>query len=476
MAEYVGRYTVCGSMGSGGQGLILYGRLTGPAGFSRMVALKRVRPDLNSTNAKAMLLDEARLASRVVHPNVVQTLDVVLHEEELVLVMELVMGQSLAYLTKEQTMLPWPIATAIVAGALRGVHAAHHAVDVDGSALALVHRDLSPHNIIVDIYGVPKVLDFGIAKAVGRSQQNTDQGILKGRLAYMAPEYIHGTNSDRRSDIWAMGVVLWECLAGRRLFASTSGTIMGAVLTQPIPSLLDRGVPPALDEIVQHALQRDVKARFQSAADMASALDALGPAAPADVGRWVSLTAESTLTNMQNRLREIEAEDGPRKPLDWQDEPATTPGGVPQWQVAAPAASKPKPRRPTSPSGSAVVAAPKKWLRFAVPGATLAVGLLFGHLLTPQPSPDMFVDEMEADVSPSRLDEADDEPMTDGGVAFIDDTITVESPTALVAGAQPVDQPAAEKPPATPRRIAKPNCKPPYVEIDGVKRWKRQCF
>jgi serine/threonine-protein kinase len=207
------------------------GRLLGSVGFSRTVAIKR----LHARYAKdpsfvAMLLDEARLAARVSHPNVVQTLDVVEERGELFVVMEYVRGETLSRLqglSRGGTRVPPSIAVAVLAGALHGLHAAHEAIDEHGAALGIVHRDVSPQNILVGLDGTPRMLDFGIAKAEGR-QESTRDGEIKGKLPYMAPEQLTGGSIDRRVDTYAAAVVLWEALVGRRLFSgdSTQGTMV----------------------------------------------------------------------------------------------------------------------------------------------------------------------------------------------------------------------------------------------------------
>src|SRR5262249_20405529 len=161
-------------------------------------------------------LDEARLAARIHHPNVVQTLDVAVTQGELFVVLEYVNGDSLAHLLRTANAngraVPPEIASAVVFGVLQGLHAAHEAVVEQGNPLELVHRDVSPHNVLVGVDGVARVLDFGVAKARGRSQ-TTREGQLKGKLAYMAPEQIGGRVT-RRTDVFAASIVLWEALAG----------------------------------------------------------------------------------------------------------------------------------------------------------------------------------------------------------------------------------------------------------------------
>ncbi len=272
-----------------------FGRLHGSGGFSRTVAIKRLHAQYaKETEFVSMFLDEARLAGRIHHPNVVQTLDVVVLDTELFLVMEYVQGESLARLAKTARErgdpVPISVVSAILSGTLHGLHAAHEATDEHGARLDIVHRDLSPQNVLVGVDGVARVIDFGVAKAVGRLQM-TSEGQLKGKLAYMSPEQLLEKAVDARSDVYSAGVVLWEMLSGRRLFdAEHQGAVITSVLTGTIapPSTVSHHVPKTFDEITMRALQRDPALRFPSARDMALAIEAGVPmASPVRVAEWV---------------------------------------------------------------------------------------------------------------------------------------------------------------------------------------------
>src|SRR5690606_10311753 len=199
------------------------------------VAIKRLYPQMaNDPQFVAMFFDEARLASRVQHPNVVRTLDVFAEAGELCLVMEYVEGESTSRLFRmardAQRPIPIPIVVAIITGVLHGLHAAHQATDEHGELLRLVHRDVSPHNIIVGTDGVARVIDFGVAKASGRSTVSTS-GQLKGKIAYMAPEQVKGRGVTHLTDVYGASVCLWELLTGERLFeGENQGDILGRVL------------------------------------------------------------------------------------------------------------------------------------------------------------------------------------------------------------------------------------------------------
>src|SRR6478735_4786266 len=188
----IGRYAFHAEIASGGMATVHFARLVGPGNFSRIVAAKRLLPHLvKDQNFTAMLMDEARVAARIHHQNVLSTLDIVSTGEELVIVMEYVHGESLARLMRTAhdmgDVVPLPIAVTIIVDALHGLHAAHEAKDENGQSLGLVHRDISPQNLLVGVDGVTKIADFGIAMAAGRSQETRD-GTIKGKLSYMAPE------------------------------------------------------------------------------------------------------------------------------------------------------------------------------------------------------------------------------------------------------------------------------------------------
>jgi serine/threonine protein kinase len=310
----LGRYALYEPIASGGMATVHFGRLLGPVGFSRTVAIKRLHPQFASDpEFVSMFLDEAHLAAHIRHPNVAATLDVVALEGELFLVMDYVQGESLSRLIRAARHagepVPVPIAASVLAGALHGLHAAHEATGDRGEALAIVHRDVSPQNIVVGVDGTARVLDFGVAKAVGRLQ-TTREGQLKGKMAYMAVEQLRGAPVDRRTDVYAVGVVLWETLVGRKPFDGDNDVeVFGKVLDAPIepPGRFVPGVPPELDAIVMRALAREAQDRFATARDMARAIErAVPPIAAADVGEWVERMAEKMLASRAGVVARIE--------------------------------------------------------------------------------------------------------------------------------------------------------------------------
>jgi eukaryotic-like serine/threonine-protein kinase len=290
------------------------GRLLGPVGFSRMVAIKRLHAQFaRDPEFVTMFLDEARLAARIRHPNVVPTLDVVATHGELFLVMEYVHGESLAQLLRTVcaagSRIPLNIVRTIVSGALHGLHAAHEAKSERGEPLGIVHRDVSPQNLLVGTDGIARILDFGVARAIGCAHVTRDQQV-KGKLSYMAPEQVQNLRVDRRVDVYSAATVLWEMLTGRRLFfADTESIILARVLAGDVapPSSLEPGVPPALDRVVMRGVDREPDSRYRTAREMALAIEDSGPLATASaVGEWVEATAAEKIAARSQHILEVE--------------------------------------------------------------------------------------------------------------------------------------------------------------------------
>ena len=310
----VGRYVISRRIASGGMAAVHLGRLSGPVGFSRTVAIKRLHPTFaKDPEFVAMFLDEARLVARVRHPNVVPVLDVVAENGQLFLVMEYVEGDNLARLTKGQPTTSNGIVSGILINVLNGLHAAHEARAIGGEALDIVHRDVSPQNVLVDIDGIARVTDFGIAKATARLS-NTQTGELKGKFRYMAFEQVTGGPVTRRTDIYSAGAVLWELLTGRPLI-DASGLVEARRLIIGLdvvpPSRFGAEVPAAVDEVALRALSKEPQERFSTAAEMAAALEkALQPAMPSSIAAWVRARAHSALASRNQVLEELEAATG----------------------------------------------------------------------------------------------------------------------------------------------------------------------
>lgn len=303
-----------------------FGRLLGPVGFSRTVAIKRLHAQFaQDPEFVSMFLDEARLAARIRHPNVVPTLDVVATDGELFLVMDYVAGESLARLARtmndRKERMPLRIVSSVMAGVLHGLHAAHEAKDERGMALGIVHRDVSPQNVLVGTDGVAKILDFGVAKAAGRVQ-TTREGQIKGKLAYMPPEQLRGATVTRSTDIYAAGVILWELVTGQRLFAGDNeGVVVAKVLSgdvaSPVAVLRERGVKltpeqehslPKLEKIILKALASEPDDRYATSKEMALELErTVPPATGSEVSEWVETHAQEVLAQRAGRVAEIES-------------------------------------------------------------------------------------------------------------------------------------------------------------------------
>jgi serine/threonine-protein kinase len=305
------RYEIFEEIASGGMATVFLGRLRGGSGFQRAVAIKRLHPHLApDAQFKAMFLDEARLAARIRHPNVVSTLDVIDHGDELFIVMDYVHGVSLAKIREYLDGMPRPIVGAIVSGILQGLHAAHEAKDERGVPLSIVHRDVSPQNVLVGADGVTRLVDFGVAKAAGRLQSTTE-GRVKGKVSYMAPEQLAG-QADRRSDIFAAGVILWELLTWRHLFkretpAQTLANVLAARV--PRPRSIDPTISAELEEIVMAALDHAPDRRFATAREMDEALARWLPAASAfDVAEWLHASLGTVLNGRAKAVAAMETE------------------------------------------------------------------------------------------------------------------------------------------------------------------------
>jgi len=301
--QRIGRYELCFELASGGMASVYLARIDGVSGFEKLVALKRIHRHLAKEKGYVnMFLDEARIASRITHPNVCSVFDFGEADGEHYIAMEYLVGEPLSRLLsrvagdqsqRKSPLLPLRMSR-IIADACEGLHAAHELKDANGDLLHVVHRDVSPRNLFVTYDGAVQVVDFGIASASQRLH-HTSTGQVKGTFAYMAPEQLSAQPIDRRVDIWALGVALWEMLAIRRLFKrDTTANTIHSVLYDEIrpPSEHRPQVPEELDRIVMKALQRDPKDRWRTAREMGRALrQFLGTQkeimGPAELSEWV---------------------------------------------------------------------------------------------------------------------------------------------------------------------------------------------
>ncbi|MDP3499057.1 MAG: protein kinase [Myxococcales bacterium] len=295
--ETIGKYRVLKHLATGGMGEVFLARQDGLRGFTKLVVVKRLLPQFaRDPNFLEMFLNEARLAAQLHHPNIVQVFDLGEEGGLFFIAMEFVHGASLRtvkqVLTEAGKTLEPRLAASLCAQALNGLHHAHTLQDDAGQLLRLVHRDVSPDNLLVGFDGVVKVVDFGIAKATA-SVSTTTTGTVKGKFAYMAPEYLAGDPIDGRADVYSMGVVLYELLSGTRPFRGNSepALIMSIMRDEP-PPLHEKApaVPAVLEAIVNRALAKDPAKRFQSAQQMATELERFvaGQVAAGDVHTWLS--------------------------------------------------------------------------------------------------------------------------------------------------------------------------------------------
>lgn len=311
----LGRYALYQELASGGIGSVCLARMRAEVGFSRIMAVKRLHPHhAKDPHFVTMFLDEARMAARVRHPNVVPVLDVVSDNDELFLVMEYVAGESLGRLlatVRDRGARVEPaIAVSIMSGVLEGLHAAHLATNERGVPLNIVHRDVSPQNVLVGTDGIARVVDFGIAKAAGRLQESTQAGQIKGKLLYMPPEqFANSKLVDRRSDVWSASVLLWEMLVGEKLFSEASDALRynGGAASIARPS--ERGAPDVLDDVVMKGLAREMDDRFQTAREMLVAMErAVAPAPARRVSQWAQKLARDALLKRASYVEQIEAD------------------------------------------------------------------------------------------------------------------------------------------------------------------------
>lgn len=394
----VGRYVLHAAIARGGMATIHLARLLGAEGFSRTVAAKRLHPQFTEdAELLRMFLDEARIASKVHHPNVVPMLDVVQSGTEVILVQEYVHGVPLDKLLRamcqQKKTLPTGMVIAIMAGVLAGLHAAHEATDELGQPLQIVHRDVSPQNVIVGVDGIPRLLDFGVAKAA-LSGHVTRAGVFKGKLAYTSPEQLQGVVT-QAADIYAASVVLWEALAGRRLYRATNeAELVAAVMAGSLPGLtevVDRKlVSPErwellqkLEPLVAKGLSFAMADRFTSAAEMQDALLKTAPAAtPLEVSKWVRVLGKEYLEGREKVIASEESSfrrqrsalpGAPPKEQTERSAPGSAPGVTSQPSTTATAlqtsvaASIPEPARGRS--------------QWAICGALLLIGGLLGAIL-----------------------------------------------------------------------------------------------
>ncbi|MDP3501058.1 MAG: protein kinase [Myxococcales bacterium] len=298
-APVAGRYHLIKKLAAGGMAEVFLARQQGKKGFEKLVCLKRILPGYaDNPDFVRMFVDEARVAADLRHPNLVSVFDAGEDEGSWFIVMEYLEGHDVASIIRQAhargAEVPVAMALQVVADAARGLHAAHVKTDLEGRAMQIVHRDVSPQNLFVTKDGITKVLDFGVARSAHRSSK-TEVGIVKGKLGYVSPEQLESVELDGRSDLYSLGVVLWELLVLERLFARASDAeVLRAIIEGrvPAPSTKRKGLPKDLDALVLEALALDRDKRFASCEAFATALEDFlvelkTPSSPSRLTRWL---------------------------------------------------------------------------------------------------------------------------------------------------------------------------------------------
>src|SRR5580700_9413380 len=314
-ANTLSKYRLIAELGHGGIAEVFLAVVRGPAGFNKLVVIKQIRPQLaEDPEFLGMFLDEARLAARLSHPNVVQTNEVGEENHRYFIAMEYLEGQPLnrvIHRLQKAGGLSLAMNLRVIADALAGLHHAHELTDYDGTPLGVVHRDVTPHNVFITYDGLVKVVDFGIAKALNSSSE-TRTGVLKGKVAYMAPEQARGERVDRRADLFSMGVMMWEAATGKRLWKGVPDiTILQRLLSGEIqtPRSVKPEVPEKLETIIMKALSHQREDRYETAADLQNAVDAYleetGERASArDVGKLIGTHFEADRHKIKGIIEE----------------------------------------------------------------------------------------------------------------------------------------------------------------------------
>lgn len=460
----VGRYYLLRRLAIGGMAELHLACAEGVAGFQKVVVLKHVLPHLvEDPDFVQLLLNEARLAATLDHPNIVQVTDIGEADGDYFFVMEYLHGRNAREILREAANrggLPMEVALAIAIAAASGLHHAHAATDLSGAPLGLVHRDVSPANLLVSYDGAVKLTDFGIAKAVARSTE-TIGGAVKGKIGYMSPEQCRGEAIDQRSDLFALGVVLFELTTCERLFyADNDFAILNRVMNGRFDLPSDRipDYPPQLEKIVVRALASDPDERYSSAEEVRSDLEAF---VYDQRLRCTAATVEAWMTEAFGRppYPRVELTDGPG---------ASSP--------AVPTLVTPLEELPTVVTTRDPVEPPRRagWIwPLAAVGAAAAIGAVMysGALATDANPTDESPRGAAQSPSPGEV-EQDDPPAASSGMA--DDVETSVEPAAPVApdvvpaAADPATAPKAKRGRPRPKKRHKKKKKAAKADVDSL--------
>ena len=327
----LGRYELLCPIAEGGMAQVWAAEQTGDLGFRKLVALKTIRPDFAyHASFRAMFLDEAQLASRIRHGNVVEVLDLGVDGDIVFQAMALIDGVAASeWMRHAKGPLPVGVAVRVAIDMLHGLHAAHTLKDDEGELLGLVHRDVSPQNVLVGSDGIAKLADFGIAKAFGRMTEETVAGDVKGKVAYVAPEQLRGLPAAPQSDLYAAGVVFWELLTGQRLFNCPGKTSQERrKMTARDPRTVHPSLPAPICDILMRALLEEPFERYDTSLEMADALEEAARRAGLNAShRAVATAIESNLGPRMEATRERLRQARKRAGMQLTPAPANTPRG-----------------------------------------------------------------------------------------------------------------------------------------------------
>src|SRR5690242_12806640 len=330
LGKRLGKYEILALLALGGTAEIYLARIAGAAGFEKYVVVKCLHDHLaDDTEFVKMFLDEARLGAMFDHSNVVQTFELGEHENRYYMAMEFLAGLSLAMVVRRAGerlpggLTPVPLVLNIAAQACAGLHYAHERI-ANGKPLNLVHRDISPQNLVISFEGIVKVVDFGIARAELRDTK-TKAGTIKGKFAYMSPEQCVAANVDRRTDVFALGVIVWELLTGKRLFKRNSPyeTYQAVIeCAVPTPSSINVQLDPAIDEIVMKAVAKDKEQRYPSAEAFGDAMQGYlhhrgKSSGPGELSRFFDQYFGQEIEEHGERMRELIAGRADSLDLSW---------------------------------------------------------------------------------------------------------------------------------------------------------------